>query len=132
MPDFLEAVNFSIIKCLIVGEPDILKVVEKELQEKLQGELSIFRSEPYFLEIVAKDIDKAHSLRALLQHLNLQREELIAMGDGYNDVSMIRYAGLGIAMENAMDVVKREADMIAPSNDNEGVAEAVEQLFNLT
>ncbi|MGP1436796.1 MAG: Cof-type HAD-IIB family hydrolase [Phocaeicola sp.] len=132
VPDFLEAVNFSIIKCLIVGESEKLEVAEKELQEKLEGELGIFRSEPYFLEIVAKDIDKARSLCVLLQHLKLQREELIAIGDGYNDISMIRYAGLGVVMENAMEVVKREADIIAPSNDNEGVAKIVEQLFNLT
>lgn len=131
VPDFLKAINFPVIKSLIVGEPDKLKVVEKELQEKLQGELGIFRSEPYFLEIVAKNIDKARSLNALLQHLGLQREELIAIGDGYNDVSMIRYAGMGIVMENAPEIIKREADMIAPSNDDEGVAKIIEQLFNL-
>lgn len=61
----------------------------------------------------------------------MTREEMAAMGDGYNDLSMIKFAGLGIAMENAQEPVKAAADCIAPSNDEDGVAIAIEQHFVL-
>lgn len=63
------------------------------------------------------------------EKLGLQREELIACGDGMNDISMIEYAGLGAAMENAYPPVKEKADIIAPSNDEDGVAEIIAKYF---
>nr|WP_196053032.1 HAD-IIB family hydrolase [Bacteroides clarus] len=96
---------------------------------RLQRQISVYRSEPYFLELVPLGIDKARSLAVLLEKIGITREEMIAMGDGYNDLSMIKYAGLGIAMGNAQEPVKAAADYIAPSNDEDGVAIAVEQHF---
>ena len=61
----------------------------------------------------------------LASHYNLKREEIITIGDSENDISMIEYAGLGIAMGNALDSVKQKADYITDSNDNEGVANAI-------
>ena len=98
----------------------------------LQSKLNVFRSEPYFLEIVAESVDKAKSLGILLNHLSLRRDELIAIGDGYNDASMIQFAGLGIAMANAQEEVRKQADRITLSNDEEGVAAIVEQLLDGT
>ena len=72
---------------------------------------------------------KDRSLAALLEKLGLQREELIACGDGMNDISMIEYAGLGAAMEIAYPPVKEKADIIAPSNDEDGVAELLLSIF---
>ena len=74
-------------------------------------------------------IDKARSIAVLSEKLGITREEVAAMGDGYNDLSMIKYAGLGIAMNNAQEPVKAAADYIAPSNDEDGVAIAVERYF---
>ena len=68
-------------------------------------------------------------LGALCDALGLQREELIACGDGMNDISMIEYAGLGAAMENPYPPVKEKADIIAPSNDEDGVAEIIAKYF---
>lgn len=96
---------------------------------RLQRQISVYRSEPYFLELVPLGIDKARSLAVLLEKIGITREEMIAMGDGYNDLSMIKYAGLGIAMGNAQEPVKAAADYIAPSNDEDRVAIAVEQHF---
>lgn len=96
---------------------------------RLQRQISVYRSEPYFLELVPLGIDKARSLAVLLEKIGITREEMIAMGDGYNDLSMIKYAGLGIAMGNAQEPVKAAADYIAPSNDEDGVVIAVEQHF---
>ena len=76
-------------------------------------------------------IDKAQSLSVLLDKLGLTRETMVAMGDGYNDLSMIKFAGMGVAMANAQEPVKQAADYITLSNDEDGVAMAVERLFDL-
>lgn len=91
--------------------------------------MGVFRSEPYFLELVPKGIDKAQSLSVLLEEIGMTKNEMIAIGDGFNDLSMIQYAGLGIAMENAQDVVKQAADFITLSNEEDGVAYAVEKFY---
>ena len=78
---------------LIVGEPTRLAELEKEMYEHLKDRMGVFRSEPYFLELVPKGIDKAQSLAVLLKEIGLTREEMIAIGDGFNDLSMIQYAG---------------------------------------
>ena len=127
--NFLEAVRHPIAKCLIVGEPTHLAILEKEMQEHLKDRMGVFRSEPYFLELVPKGIDKARSLSVLLEELELKREELMAAGDGFNDLSMVRFAGMGVAMANAQDVVKENADFITLSNDEDGVAYAVEKFI---
>lgn len=127
--NFLEAVKHPIIKCLIVGEPTRLAQLEKEMYEKLKDRMGVFRSEPYFLELVPKGIDKAQSLSVLLEEIGMTKGEMIAIGDGFNDLSMIQYAGLGIAMKNAQDVVKQAADFITLSNDEDGVAYAVKKFY---
>ncbi len=127
--NFLEAVKHPITKCLIVGEPSRLALLEKEMYEKLKDRMGVFRSEPYFLELVPKGIDKAQSLSVLLEEIGMTKNKMIAIGDGFNDLSMIQYAGLGIAMENAQDVVKQAADFITLSNEEDGVAYAVEKFY---
>ena len=127
--NFLDAVKHPIAKCLIVGEPTRLAELEKEMYEHLKDHMGVFRSEPYFLELVPKGIDKAQSLAVLLKEIGLTREEMIAIGDGFNDLSMIQYAGLGIAMANAQEVVKENADFITLSNEEDGVAYAAEKFI---
>lgn len=121
-------------KCLIVGNPDLLAVFEKEMHEWAKGKvcmdsIDFFRSEPYYLEVVPKGIDKGQCLQMVLDHYGLQREELIACGDAYNDLSMIRFAGLGVAMGNGQECVKEAADYITDSNEADGVARVVEKLL---
>ena len=87
--------------------------------------------EPYFLELVPQGIDKALSLSVLLENIGMTCEEVIAIGDGYNDLSMIKFAGMGIAMGNAQEPVKKAADYITLTNDEDGVAEAIERIFNV-
>lgn len=127
--NFLQGISLPLPKCLIVGEPEQLMKTEAELSLRLQRQISVYRSEPYFLELVPLGIDKARSIAVLSEKLGITREEVAAMGDGYNDLSMIKYAGLGIAMDNAQEPVKAAADYIAPSNDEDGVAIAVERYF---
>lgn len=95
----------------------------------LKDRMGVFRSEPYFLELVPKGIDKAQSLAVLLKEIGMTKDEMIAVGDGFNDLSMIKYAGLGVAMANAQPVVRENADYITLSNDEDGVAAVVEKFI---
>lgn len=123
-----EAVKQLRPKCLIVGDPEPLHELELEMAEKLKGKNGVYRSEAFFLELVPQGIDKAQCLSVLLEHLGMTREEMICVGDGYNDQSMIEYAGLGVAMSNAKPEVKAAADRVTLSNEEDGVAVLVEQL----
>ena len=80
-------------------------------------------------EIIVKGIDKAQSLAVLLKEIGMTKEEMIAVGDGFNDLSMIQYAGLGVAMANAQEIVRQNADYITLSNEEDGVAAVVEKFI---
>ncbi|MTK10369.1 MAG: HAD family phosphatase [Hungatella sp.] len=122
-------VQFPVVKYLMLEEGDYLAMVEPRVKAALGRDYSVYRSEPYFLEILPKGIDKAASLERLLTHLNMSREEMIACGDGYNDLSMIEYAGLGVAMENAVLPVRKAADYVTASNNDDGIALVVEKFM---
>ena len=126
--DFPEYIDFDINKCLIQGEPEDILKLEKILSEKYGDRLGIFKSEAFFLEIVPHGIDKAESIDRLLKLIGIKTEECIACGDGFNDISMIRYAGLGVAMSNAKQPVKEAADYITLSNDEDGIAHLLKKL----
>lgn len=119
--NFCEYVNFPVNKCLMTGEPEAIAAMEEKLKKIFNGYINIFRSEPFFLEIVPPGVDKAHSLLKLLNSIGLTNKEMICCGDGFNDISMISIAGLGVAMENAQESVKEAADYITKSNDDDGV-----------
>ncbi|MCR4715659.1 MAG: Cof-type HAD-IIB family hydrolase [Lachnospiraceae bacterium] len=128
--DFPNYISFPVNKLLMTAEGDMLARKERELAKQYDARLSIYRSEDFFLEIMPKNVDKAQSLLHLLNALDLTQENLIACGDGHNDKTMIAYAGLGVAMDNAKDEVKRAANVIAKSNDEDGVALIVEEYCN--
>ncbi|HZH59228.1 MAG TPA: Cof-type HAD-IIB family hydrolase [Metabacillus sp.] len=127
VPDFVNAVNEPVVKSLMVGPPEQLKEVEKKLQIELEKEFSIMRSKPYFLEFTEKGVTKGTSLNQLIQACGIKREEVIAVGDSYNDLSMIEFAGLGVAMGNAPDDIKEIANFVTDTNMNDGVAKVVEE-----
>lgn len=125
--DFCGYVDFDVNKCLLTAQPDEAEEIEKELCEKYAGRLSVYRSEPFFVEIMPPGVDKASSLEVLRKRLMIAREDVICCGDGFNDLSMIRYAGIGVAMANAADVVKEAADIITLSNDEDGLVPVIEK-----
>lgn len=127
--DIESYVNFPVVKFLMLEKGDILQMVEPKVKDYLGRDYSVYRSEPFFLEILPKGIDKAASLERLLARLDMSREEMIACGDGYNDLSMIEYAGLGVAMENAVLPVKKAADYVTLSNNDDGIAHVVEKFM---
>lgn len=125
--DLAAATTFDTPKCLLVDDPDKLVQVEAMMKEKFPN-LSIYRSEPYFLEIMPQGIDKAFSLNLLLQKYGCTAQDLMACGDGFNDLSMIQYAGMGVAMQNAQEVVKKAANYVSPyTNDEDAVAHAIQK-----
>lgn len=120
--------TYPMNKMIVTGDGDYLEKLEPVFA-KAFPELNVYRSEPFFLEMLPKGIDKAKSLSVLLKHLHLTREEMVACGDGFNDKTMIEYAGMGVAMANAQDAVKEVADFVTKSNDEDGVVYAIEKLF---
>ncbi len=127
--DFPDYVTFPVNKCLMTGEPNHLAEVEKALQLQFGSQLNIYRSEPFFLELMPQNINKAYSLEKLLEQLSLTKEQMICCGDGFNDISMIEYAGLGVAMANAQPAVREAADYITSSNDEDGIVRVIETFF---
>lgn len=127
--DMEKYVNFQVPKFLMLDDGDYLAAVEAKVKAAMGRDYSVYRSEEFFLEIMPKGIDKAQSLERLLAHLHMSKDEMIACGDGYNDLSMIRYAGLGVAMENAVLPVRNAADYITASNNEDGVGLVVEKFM---
>lgn len=127
--NFVEYVDFPITKCLYTADADRAPALERELAAKFVGKMSIYRSEPFFIEVMPLHVDKARSLQVLLEHLHMDVSDVIACGDGFNDLTMIRFAGLGVAMANAQDAVKAEANYITRSNDEDGVAHVIEKFI---
>lgn len=126
---FVEAVQVPVVKVLMVADPDTLVIVEKKLKAQLAGELNVMRSKPFFLEFTEDGVNKGTSLNHLIQQLGIERSEVIAMGDGYNDIAMLEFAGLGVAMGNAPEEIKQMADYVTDTNMNDGVAQVVEEFI---
>ena len=124
-------IYFPVVKFLGGGEPDYMAEIEPIVKEELGEGFDVFRSMPYFLEIVSKGIDKAKSLDRMFQKLGLDPENLMAFGDGYNDISMLKYAGCGVAMDNAVPDVKAIANYVTLSNNDDGVAYALKELLGI-
>ena len=82
-----------------------------------------------YVEVFAKGASKGNALSALASHLGIRKEEIACIGDGENDLSMFRAAGMKIAMDNAVPEVKEKADLVTASNNRDGVAEAVEKIL---
>lgn len=126
---FTDYIDFEVNKCLMTGPAPKLEKVEVIMRKEFGDRISVYRSEPYFLELMPKDIDKAYSLSKLLDYLNLSKEQMISCGDGYNDLTMIQYAGMGVAMANAQEIIKKAADYITLSNDDDGVAHVIKKFM---
>ncbi|NLK34927.1 MAG: HAD family phosphatase [Gracilibacteraceae bacterium] len=126
-------------KILEDAKSEVLKaVVSDEDEEKIQrlrdsimetGIVSVSQSMKHNLEVMNKGVTKGNAVRILAQMYGINREEIIAIGDNENDISMIEYAGLGIAMGNAEESLKRVADHITGDYQEDGVAEAIEQFI---
>jgi Cof subfamily protein (haloacid dehalogenase superfamily) len=116
-------------KCIITGCPCGMPALQREVSARLYGIADAYLSDAFFLEVVRRGTDKADALVRLLDHLGLTHDNLIAAGDGHNDMGMIRLASIGIAMGNAHPDVRKVADIVAPDVSADGLAQVLERLL---
>ena len=120
----LEELTYPVPKFLLTDEPEILAKAEEKMKAELKC-VNVFRSEPYYLELVPKGLDKGLALKKLCEYLQIDIKDTLACGDGFNDIPLIKAAGIGVAMDNAQQPAKDAADFITRSNDDNGVAYAI-------
>ncbi len=116
-------------KLLFVMEPDRVQSMWRSLREEFAGKLNVTVSESRYLEFLAPRVNKGRALAALGERLGIEAAEVMAIGDSFNDLELIRAAGLGVAMANAPQAVKAEADFVTQSNGEDGVAGAIEKFI---
>ena len=117
----------EIIKIMMIDKPEILEEGIKKLPKEVYKKYTVLRSAPYFLEFLSKTCNKGEGIKSLAENLGIKREEIICIGDAGNDLHMIEYAGLGVAMENGFEEIKVKADFVTKSNEEDGVAYVFEK-----
>lgn len=115
----------GILKILWYDEVELIEKYEKEVSKHLSSDINVHTSQAFFLEFVDKNASKARAMEEIGKHFGISRDEMIAVGDGFNDLSMIEYAGLGVAMGNAKDEIKARADYVTLTNDENGLAHVI-------
>jgi len=126
LADFL---HFSPVKILMSVQPEQLKDVQEQISTSIPEELSVVQTAPFYLEVIPRCIHKGQGIRDICRILGIDPSEVIAFGDAENDIPMLREAGIGVAMDNAADTVKAAADCITLSNNEDGIAAALEKLL---
>lgn len=122
--------EFPVNECLITGDPQTLESIEPLLARQHMHEAQVFHSEPFYLEVTPKNVNKAYGLKHLLRLLDIPREKMLCCGDSYNDIAMLQFAGKGVAMANGVEEVKMIADAVTENdNDHDGIAEVIEKYF---
>ena len=127
--DFVKAVNFPFNKFLLSGKPEHMAEVEKIMAKEFGDRLNVFRSDPFYVELLPRYVDKGVAVEKLVKHLDIQREKVICIGDSYNDLPMLRFAGMGVAMGNAQQEVKEMADYVTASNDEDGIVNVIDKFM---
>lgn len=125
--DLAEFVDFPLNKILLAGDPEYLKQNHMKISEPFIGKLSSMFTAAFYYEFTAQGIDKANALNEVLVPMGIKPEDTISFGDGQNDLSIINFAGIGVAMGNAVDELKKAADEITLSNDEDGIALVLER-----
>jgi Cof subfamily protein (haloacid dehalogenase superfamily) len=116
-------------KLVVIGDPGELDVLEANLKGRFGRRLYISKSLPYFLELAAPGVTKGSGLAFVADRLGFTAEETVAFGDGENDVELLEWAGASVAVANAHPRARAAADIVAPSVDEEGVAQVIESLL---
>lgn len=122
--------NLVMSKAMFVDFPENISRAKKLLPDKLKKNMYVVQTEPFFIEMMNKQASKGKTLRELADQLNLTKDNVMALGDQGNDLTMVDYAGLGVAMGNAIDEVKNAAQFITKPNTEDGVAFAINKYVN--
>lgn len=126
-PDFCNNINENTkaFKILYFSSESEISNIRNKIPDSVYEKFVVVRSLPIAIEIFDKNCNKWNAVRDLASMFNIEREEIITIGDQQNDFEMIKYAGLGVAMGNAIDEIKEIADHITDTNDNNGVAKVI-------
>ena len=124
-----EFLTFAPIKILMSVDPAQLKEVQQQIAAFLPDSLTVVQTAAFYLEVIPKVINKGQGIRDICGVLGISAEQVISFGDAENDIPMIREAGMGVAMGNAAEAVKQAADMVTLSNNEDGIAAALEKLI---
>lgn len=119
--------DMKIIKSMMIDKEQILDEAISQIPADFSERFAIVKSAPFYLEVLNKQATKGEAVKELANKLNISLDEVMAIGDNDNDLSMIETAGIGVAMGNAVSSVKEIADKITTSNDEHGVAFALEE-----
>lgn len=120
--------NLPIPKIMFIDDPAKLDQVIRALPKSLYEEYTIVQSAAHFLEFVHLDASKGNAVKGLAEQLGIKQEEVMSIGDNGNDLSMIEYAGCGVAMGNAIPEIKAAADFVTLTNNEGGVAHVIRKL----
>ena len=124
-----ESLNTDFYKILLMGDEEQLNEFETIIPKEWRNEFYVVRSQKYLVEVLKKGVNKAFGLEKLAAALNIDPCEIAAIGDAANDIEMLEYAGLAIAMGNASEEVKAIADIVTDTNENNGVIKAIDKLI---
>lgn len=122
--------DYPLNKILVIGESDYLKEHYQEMYEPFTKTCNAMFTAPFYYEYTDKGIDKVKALETVLNQLNISSENCISFGDAQNDIGMIKWAKVGIAMGNATEETKLAADEVTDKNVEEGIAHSLEKHFS--
>jgi Cof subfamily protein (haloacid dehalogenase superfamily) len=114
-------------KLLMISTAERIRALELEFKDRLKGRANVLVSSDEYLEFMSLGVDKGAALERLAKHLGVDRREIVAAGDGFNDIEMLRYAGVGVAIANGREALKAEADHVVASPEEGGVAAFIEK-----
>lgn len=126
--DFDKEENY-IYKIVFMDKPERIIEIRNNLSKEIINQYEVTSSIPEYIEFVKKGIKKSEAIKFIMNKCKIEQEEVIAIGDGENDIEMLRFAGLGVAMGNADNYVKENADYITTSNNDDGVGNVIEKFI---
>ena len=115
----------KIMKIMFLGDPEIMADFQEKNEDIIKSKYSGVLSQSYVYEVLPKDNNKGTGLKKLAEKLGIKQEEVMAIGDGNNDIEMFEYANYSVAMKNATELAKKAAKYETDSNENDGVAKAI-------
>jgi len=126
--DLAATAEWPINKILNAGQPEYLQEHWREMAAPFEGELSSMFTAPHYFEFTPLGVDKVRALKDTFAVLGIDQSEVMSFGDAQNDLTMITWAQVGVAMGNAVDEVKAQADYVTGTNNEDGIADALEHL----
>lgn len=123
--------NHGAHKVLVMGDAENIEPLFSKLHHLFDDEVDIYRSKDTYLEINASAVSKSTAIDVLTEYFNTTEDKIVAYGDNYNDVEMLRRVGYGVAVENGRNEAKAVSNEITDKNISDGVAKSLKKIFNI-